>query len=317
MRPALFSFVLPGLGNVVFPAYMTCLLLGLVLAAIWTVRRAPKEGLAPVRILDINLIAIGLGLLGARLLHVIADGHFHDYVNLCTHPERVVATEALVRSCWTAKECGFGYVCDAAQHVCHPPRDCFAWLKFWHSGLAYYGGFLLATPAIWLYTRRYKLSFWKVADLAAPAIAFGLFLGRIGCFLAGCCYGKETALPWGIRFPLESLPWQAQYKQRFIQAGQAMHPIHPTQLYEAVGALLLALVLFFVVRPRKQRQGQVIGGLLLGYGVLRFVCEFFRDDERGVFFSGWISTSQLISIPLVLLGVYLCWMRREKPPAHV
>ncbi len=247
---------------------------------------------------------IVFGILGARLLHVIADGHFYDYVNLCFHPERVPAYQPLVNHCFTAKECGFHYLCDPIKNVCHPPKDCFAWIKFWNGGLAYYGGFLLATAVAILYTRRHKMPFLRVADLAAPAIALGLFFGRIGCFLNGCCYGKPTFSIFGLRFPVHSLPWVSQVKAHMIRGLESMIPVHPTQLYEAVGSLFIFLFTYFVVRKYKRNEGQVLGAMMVLYALLRSLCEVFRDDERGVLF-GVLSTSQMISIPLFLLGMYL------------
>ena len=93
------------------------------------------------------------------------------------------------------------HLCDAARGVCHPPRDCLAWAKVWRGGLAYYGGLLVATGYAFYYTRRRGISFLRVADLAAPAIALGLFFGRLGCFLNGCCYGKQTSSWVGVSFP--------------------------------------------------------------------------------------------------------------------
>lgn len=275
-----------------------------------TVFRARKENLNPLHILDINLLMIVFGIVGSRLLHVFADGHFYDhYYNLCFHPDQVPAMDAIVKHCYSAKECGFGYLCDLGNHTCHPPRDCLAVFKIWQGGFAYYGGFLLAAFVAWLYTRRKKISFWKAADLFAPAGALGLFFGRIGCFLNGCCYGKITNSFWGVVFPIHSLPWKAQATAHQISPQEAPLPIHPTQLYEAFGCLALFFLLFFWIRPRKKQDGQVFGAFLILYGVLRTVCEFFRDDDRGAFWN-MLSTSQLISIPLVIAGLFL-WLRKK------
>ena len=131
MRPILLDFTLPLIGQITFPAYFTMLTLGLVLAALITVREARKLDLDPQDILDINLYMTIWGVIGSRLLHVIADGHFMDYVNLCVDPTRVPAIDALAKTCNVARECGYDYLCDAARHICYPPRDCFAWAKLW------------------------------------------------------------------------------------------------------------------------------------------------------------------------------------------
>jgi phosphatidylglycerol:prolipoprotein diacylglycerol transferase len=90
-----------------------------------------------------------------------------------------------------------------------------------------------------------------------------------------------------------------------------MLPVHPTQLYESFGCLVLFAVTYYLVRPRKQHEGQVLGAMLILYGILRSVCEIFRNDERGVLW-GWLSTSQMISAPLLLFGAWL--ILRKVPP---
>lgn len=308
MRPILLAFKLPLLGDITFPAYFTFLTLGLALAALLTVREARKLDLDPQDILDINLYMVIFGIVGSRILHVIADGHFMDYVNLCVDPTKVAAVDALVQRCNEARECGYDYLCDTSRHVCYPPRDCLAWAKLWRGGLAYYGGFILATGYAYYFTRKHKIGWWRVADLAAPAIMLGLFFGRLGCFLNGCCYGKRAEGGLGLRFPIGSTPWRSQFDAHLIQPRQEMFPVHPTQLYESIGCLLLFVVLYYFVRTRKRKEGEVLGWMLVLYAVLRSLVEIWRDDERGVLW-GWLSTSQIISVPLLALGLYLILRR--------
>ncbi len=295
MNPLLWDFTLPVIGKVEFPAYMTLLIIGFALAT-WLVRREEdRSGKNGDRIVDLALLMVFFGLLGARLLSVLADGHLQDFVNLCTDPKLVPALDQKVAICNTAAECGFDYLCDTATHKCYPPRDCLAALKFWQGGLAFYGGFILAVPVGMLYARRKRLGLWRLADLCAPVTAFGLFFGRLGCFLNGCCYGQATSLPWGVDFP---------------QVGGHGH-VHPTQLYEALGSLAIFAALYWIVRPRKRRHGDVFAWLLVLYGSLRFLLEFVRADERGGFLG--LSTSQWIGIPLVAWGVYWLLSRRHVP----
>jgi phosphatidylglycerol:prolipoprotein diacylglycerol transferase len=310
LKPILYKFALPFFGEITFPAYFTFLTLGLLIAALITVREARKHDLDPDDVLDINLYMTIFGVIGSRLLHVIADGHFFDYVNLCIDPQKVPAIDALVRRCVSSSECGFDYLCDTARNVCYPPRDCFAWAKLWRGGLAYYGGLILATAYAFYFTRKHKISFLRIADLAAPPILLGLFFGRLGCYLNGCCYGVETKSPFGIRFPIGSGPWRAQYEAHLIQPGQQMIAVHATQLYESIGCLILFLFTYYYVRPRRRKEGEVLGAMLISYGVLRSLCEIFRNDERGVLW-GFLSTSQIISVPLFALGLWL-YLRREK-----
>ncbi|MDB4969414.1 MAG: prolipoprotein diacylglyceryl transferase [Myxococcales bacterium] len=294
MRPVLFAFHAPLLGEVSFPAYFTLLTLGFGLAMILTVRESRRLGMDRERVLDTNLWMVVWGIIGARVLHLVADGHFHDYVNLCTNPKLVPAIDALTSTCHTAAQCGYDYLCDGLTHKCYPPRDCFAAVKVWRGGLAYYGGFIFAVAFAYYYVRKHKLGWWRTADLAAPGIMLGLVLGRLGCFLNGCCYGKPTDSFVGLVFP--------------------QHPgihVHPTQLYESAACFICFSILYYVVRPRRRAFGDVFAAMLILYGIARSICEIWRDDDRGVFF-GFISTSQLISIPLIAGGLVLLWTRRTK-----
>jgi phosphatidylglycerol:prolipoprotein diacylglycerol transferase len=312
VHPVLLSFSLPLLGEVVFPSYFTLLAFGFF-AAMWlTTRRARHIGMDEVRVLDTNLWMFFWGLVGARVLHLIADGHFGEYVHMCTNPKLVPAIDAKVQTCRTAAECGYDYLCDAVTQRCYPPQDCLAVFKLWRGGFAYYGGFLFAVAFAIHYTRKHAMGFWRTADLAAPAIALGLFFGRVGCFLNGCCYGKPTKSSLGVIFPRGGSVWREQWQAHLIGRGDAALPVHPTQLYEAFGCLVLFALLYFVVSPRVRRHGDVFAGLLIGYGVLRSIIEIFRDDDRGVLF-GWLSTSQIISVPLIVGGVVLLLSADRRP----
>jgi phosphatidylglycerol:prolipoprotein diacylglycerol transferase len=316
VRPILFSFSLPVVGDVVFPAYFTLLAIGFA-ASLWLVtRRARSVGLDETRVFDTTLWMYFWGLVGSRVLHLVADGHFMDYVHLCTNSKLVPAIDARVTSCTAAAQCGYDYLCDLATHSCYPPPDCFAALKLWRGGYAYYGGFLFAVVFSFYYTKKHKMGWLRTADLAAPAIALGLFFGRIGCFLNGCCYGKPTTSRLGVVFPRGGSTWRAQLDAHLIHASQDALPVHPTQLYEAFGCLILFAILYFAVARRVHRRGDVIAGLLVGYGVLRSIIEIFRDDDRGVIIRGafdWLSTSQIISLPLIGFGVYLLVTRGRRP----
>jgi phosphatidylglycerol:prolipoprotein diacylglycerol transferase len=228
----------------------------------------------------------------------------HDYINLCVDNFKVRATEARVGFCNASSECGYDYVCNLAAHTCHPPRDCFAVLEVWRGGLAFYGGFLFATAFGLYFARKHRMGMWKVADLCAPWIAFGLALSRFGCYLNGCCFGKVSNLPWAVHFPVGSPAWETQHDAHLIADRAATLPVHPTQIYLSLLNLVTFAVLYFVIRRRKRFDGQIFAWLLILKGVFRSFVEIWRDDDRGVFF-GWLSTSQIISLPLVALGIYL------------
>src|SRR5713226_3612269 len=146
----------------------------------------------------------------------------------------------------------------------HDPGSIFA---FWKGGLVFYGGFIGAVlVSIW-YMRRHRMSFFPYADAIIPSVAIGHAIGRLGCFAAGCCWGAacDPHLPWAARFPPESLAYQSQLANHVIQFGAARTlPIHPTQLYEALGELgiFVALTLW---RARKRFHGEMLALYLVLY----------------------------------------------------
>lgn len=316
MRPILFDaqIDIPLLGPLNFPAYFTMLAVSFAIAMWMTWREAPRLGMDRERVLDLDLWLVVWAILGARLLHVIADGHFMEYVNLCLDPAKVPAIDARVSVCTTDAQCGFEYVCNTATRTCHPQRDCLAVLKVWRGGLAYYGGFIFATAFGLYYARKHRLGMWRMADLAAPWIAFGLALTRLGCFLNGCCHGKTTSVDWAVRFPIGSAVHEAQQRARMIFGNAETLPVHPTQLYLAALNLLTFALIYLAFRPRKRFDGELFAWLLILKGVFRSFVEIWRDDERGVLF-GWLSTSQIISVPLVALGIWLLLRGRKAAAA--
>lgn len=187
-----------------------------------------------------------------------------------------------------------------ADHFLREPADLLSLVR---SGGVFYGGLILAVLVGLWYVRRHQLPTWRIADVIAPGIAFGHVVGRLGCFLAGCCYGHETNVPWAVTF---TNPLAAE------NVGTPLGvPLHPTQLYEAgAEAIILGLLLAFEHKGRPF-PGRTFWGYMLVYGLSRFVIEFFRGDPRGIWF-GVISTSQLISILIVPLSIaMLYWLSRR------
>ncbi len=154
-------------------------------------------------------------------------------------------------------------------------------------GFVFYGGFIGAALAGWLYTRAQKLPFLKLADIFAPSVALGHAFGRLGCFFNGCCYGKACDLPWAVRFP----------------AGHLAHsfPVHPTQLYEVAGNLAIFTGLMLYYRHRRF-PGQVWWLYLFTYGALRFTIEFFRGDYERHYF-GILTLGHVIATVLIVVAV--------------
>jgi phosphatidylglycerol:prolipoprotein diacylglycerol transferase len=163
-------------------------------------------------------------------------------------------------------------------------RDWMGIFRIWDGGLVFYGGFIGGVLGGGWFIRRRKLPFWKLADVVAPFIALAHTFGRLGCFFAGCCYGREDA-HWGVVFPA---------------LGDAI-PRLPTQLYEAAFNAVLFVFLFW--RRKSPRPAGRLFWLYIGlYAAWRFSVEFLRGDEiRGTVFWPWMHTSQL----LALLGMVL------------
>ena len=162
------------------------------------------------------------------------------------------------------------------------------------AGFVFYGALILGSLSVWFFTRRKKQCFFAYADLVMPAFILAQGFGRIGCFCAGCCYGAPTASALGVVYPAGS-------------AAPAGIALLPTQLFESAFCFLFAAVLTVLLRKQK-RYGLTTGVYLVGYGMWRFVIEFFRSDDRGSV--GALSTSQFIGIFIILAGIALLLLVR-------
>ncbi|HEU0173414.1 MAG TPA: prolipoprotein diacylglyceryl transferase [Blastocatellia bacterium] len=205
------------------------------------------------------------------------------------------------------------------------PRQIFT-LDFFRSGGVYYGGFIGAVIASVIVMRFYKLPWWRTADAFAPGIILGQAIGRLGCFSAGCCWGKPTTGWYGVHFSekgheITNVPTMVSHLTDQIQQnvwaerlGGALEPIklHPTQLYEA-GAALLILVVLLLIHRRRRFEGQVILAYAMLYSVARFIIEYWRDDPRGEIFG--LSTSQFIALILFVGALATFIYRLRKPSA--
>jgi phosphatidylglycerol---prolipoprotein diacylglyceryl transferase len=278
-----------------FPSYFVLLLTGFIFATAIGALWAKRVGHNPDVVVDLGIAMLLAGVVGARLLHVLADGYFWDYVHLCTDPSKVD---------WriTQAECTserYGGIWDAAKGVCHPrDADCFAWAKFWGGGLTYYGGFLGASGAAWYLLRADRFPFWKAADMAGIVVPIGLGFGRMGCLLAGCCFGTPSSLPWALSFPVNSPASESQFKAGLLSSPfHVSLPVHPTQIYESAASFALAGFLLLYLHGRKRYDGQVFLAFVALYAAIRFTLEFWRSDDRGGLLG--LSTSQLIGLALI------------------
>jgi phosphatidylglycerol:prolipoprotein diacylglycerol transferase len=189
-------------------------------------------------------------------------------------------------------------VVDFDYFVSHPDQL----LSLVRAGGVFYGGLLAALIVGLLLARRYKLPAWTTADLAAPGIALGHVIGRFGCLLAGCCYGRPTDVAWGITFTDP------------VAAANVGTPLgvalHPTQLYDAGAELLILVLLLATERRGRPFPGRTFWLYILLYAISRFIVEIYRGDERGMMLG--MSTSQFISVILAPLAIaMLLWLRRR------
>ncbi|HEY1584391.1 MAG TPA: prolipoprotein diacylglyceryl transferase [Polyangia bacterium] len=258
-------------------SYGVAIAVAFLVAIFLGTRTAARTGEDPDKVRDLCFWLLVSSLIGARLVFIATN--VPDYVRLCRE-----------------------------EH------DCFRALRVWEGGLVFYGGFFAALGVAVYYTRRHAMNFWRTADILAPSVALGHFFGRLGCFAAGCCWGKEAtgrALSWAARFPAESLVFQDYAARGALPANaDVTPPLHPVQLYEAFGELALFFALSILGR-KKRWDGQVLVAWLLGYALLRFVVELYRGDAVRKFVFGSLSTSQAFAIVAALFAMALLAWRRS------
>jgi phosphatidylglycerol:prolipoprotein diacylglycerol transferase len=201
--------------------------------------------------------------------------------------------------------------CREALRDGHVWWGCTKALHVWEGGLVFYGGLAGAILFARWWLPRQGLHFWRIADLLAPSIALGHFIGRAGCFLAGCCFGRESAA-LGVRFPPESVAFQQLvFEGRLDAAAPSTPPLHAVQLYESAGELALFVALSWLL-PRKRWHGQLIVLYLGAYALLRGLLELLRGDAiRGVV--AGVSTSQLLAAVALAMSLFLWRRLRVKP----
>lgn len=293
------------------------LVLGLLCAmelARWMARRAD---LNPDVFSNAALLALLTGVVGARLSHVLEN------LSVYTNP---------ARSAWQN-------LLDAVNLA--------------SGGLTYYGGFLLAVPAVVIYLRAKRMPVWRCADIVAPCLMVGLAFGRVGCFLNGCCFGQTCTQPWAVTFPYGSIPMQSQFHEgrlpvpgelvvvddagrpRLLPANEALAnpvtadiarqsrslPVHPAQLYSAAVALLLAGLTFAhwtltlppAATPVDGGGGITFALMLALEGTSRFALELVRTEPAVAL---GMSLSMWLGLALAAVGVVLyLWRRPGTPPA--
>lgn len=242
MYPLLF----PGTSFAI-PTYYLVVSVSIILGCLWFLKRAIQERMPRLIAIDLTLVVLVAGFIGARLLHVFYEDPTYYYENP-----------------WNV-------------------------LKIWNGGFVYLGGMILAAMAAALFCDLKREPFWMWADLAAPPAAMTYALGRIGCFLNGCCYGRECVLPWA------------------VYMGDAHR--HPTQLYATLWELFTVLVLLMIekltsMQRRHRTPGTIWSVWLIFHGTGRLIMEQFRVDPRGPDLLG-SSIGSWLSAGLILMGLAL------------
>jgi phosphatidylglycerol:prolipoprotein diacylglycerol transferase len=210
-----------------------------------------------------------------------------------------------------------GYILfyDLSSYLAHPAQV----FKIWEGGMSFHGGLIGVCVAAWLWARRQRLALSDVIDFVAPLAAPGLGFGRIGNFINGELWGKYTDGAWGVVFPHaeSALAGLTTTQLQAMQASGALdrYARHPSPLYQALleGLVLFVAVWWYSSKPRPRHA--VAGVFALLYGLFRFVVEFVRvpDSQLGYLAFGWLTMGQLLSLPLIALGVYWLWLSRRSP----
>ncbi len=255
MRPNLYTLHLGGHGLDIH-AYGLLVAMGAIAGVLFALRQGRRMGFDTAAVLDLAFWALVAGIVGSRVLYVIV--HAGDYARLCA---------------------GTG----ASRPALRALADCTAPLYIWQGGLVFYGGALAAAGVVLRFARRRSWPVGNVADLLAPSLALGHALGRVGCFLAGCCYGKVST--FGVHFPPNSVAYHELASSGLVTPGAPATPaLAPTQLYEAAGEGLL-FVLLVLLRRRRPFPGSLALVYVMGYALLRATVEVLRGDQgRGFLF---------------------------------
>jgi phosphatidylglycerol:prolipoprotein diacylglycerol transferase len=193
---------------------------------------------------------------------------------------------------------GYIFFYDFASIAANPMRA----IEVWNGGMSFHGGFIGATLAMVFFARKHQIRLWSLFDLIASVVPLGLFFGRIANFINGELWGRPADVPWAMAFPTGG-PF----------------PRHPSQLYEAVlEGLVLLIVLQILARAfgALKAPGRITGIFVAGYAAARILVEFFRepDVQIGYLFGGWLTMGMVLSLPMLLIGLWIFLRSRSTAP---
>ena len=197
-------------------------------------------------------------------------------------------------------------------------KDPLMLFRIWEGGMSFHGGLIGVVAACWWWSRRHRLHLFDTVDFVAPLVPPGLGFGRLGNYIGGELWGKPTEAGWGVVFPRapEFAGWSMdQIKGEFATGALDRFARHPSQLYQAAleGLVMFLVLWWFSSRPRPRYA--VSGMFALLYGSFRFLVEFVRvpDQQIGYLAFDWLTMGQVLSLPLVALGLFWLWLSRRSP----
>lgn len=252
------------IGPLIVNSYGLMLALAFIVGIFLAIKKAEKRGIDSNTIVNLAFIVMISAIIGSRLFYVLF--HLEEFKGRWVYTFLPIQPDGSI---------GLG-------------------------GLIFLGGFLGALLSGGIYLYKKKISFLKVVDSVAPSLAIGLFFGRIGCFLNGCCFGKACDLPWAVTFP--------PYSPAGYQMGNIA--IHPTQLYSSAYGLLIFIILMLLDK-KEHYDGFIFGIFLVLYGVSRFTVDFYRFYETQMFLIDGIEFNQLVSLLLVIGGIVLLLVMKK------
>ncbi|MBN1905766.1 MAG: prolipoprotein diacylglyceryl transferase [Deltaproteobacteria bacterium] len=170
--------------------------------------------------------------------------------------------------------------------------------KIWEGGLVFSGGLVAVIIVVLIYARKYNYNLWTICDLWSPAASIGEGIGRIGCFFAGCCYGRSCDLPWAVTFT----------DPKTIAIPNI--PLHPTQLYSFLSGMIIFAVLM-IINSKRKYEGQVFLWFLILHSTARLFIEQFRGDSRGSVFNDTLTMTQLVALIILFAAVIMLFWRRS------
>ena len=294
-------FALPAYYSMLVLAFSVCIFLG------WLECR--RTGLDGRSWLDMCVVLVITAMLGSRFMHVLAENMPHDFFySASLHKGAATMAELTAKG---AKDIELVALRGEPirKFYFHFPAQIF---YLWKGGLAFYGGLLLATVSCMGFMVIRKMPVMRMTDVVMSIIPLGLVFGRLGCFLNGCCFGLRSVC-CGVEFPKASAAYAEMRNNGVVgPADQHTPAVLPSMLFEAAACLAIFIWLYFIVSPRRRFDGQLSTLFGISYSIARFVIEYTRNDNRGSFFAGTFSASQVVSIGVFTFSVVMYYILSKK-----